>query len=301
MKKAFPVIAIIITIEIAISFFAGIGQIYANQTAKNLLYFTFGNSNAAGINFSIIILLHVYGIFSWKKWYFKIAHIVPMIFLFYLLYLTRARNALFALLLCFVAFLVFKGVSFKNSKTMEVVAILLMILFPILVSSFYTILATRTNALDIINYLFATPGKTITSRTITWVSAFKHLNGIHIFIGDYHSSTIAAYKLFQTLPGYQNSQIDFFVDEGLVPALLILSFLFICLYHRYKTINKNKIVSFLPVVFWLFTIFSSTFEVGLFICMNIWYIFGFSMMSLGDFSKEGLVVQYEQLYYDLEI
>ena len=47
LKNIFFIIGLVLSIEIIISLFSCTGQIYANQTSKDLLYFTFGNSNAA--------------------------------------------------------------------------------------------------------------------------------------------------------------------------------------------------------------------------------------------------------------
>ena len=297
VKFTIPSIAIFLSIEIAISFFSGIGQIYANQTSKNLLYFTFGNSNAAGICFALLILINFYGMILFKKIYIKFIFFMPIIFLVFLLYKTHARNAVYAIILSFFVLLLLKLNSAKNKKTYDFIVLAIACSLPIVVISLYTALATKTNILDFINYVLSTPGKTTTSRIATWVSAFKHLKGIHFLIGDYYNSTSLAYNLFQTLPGYQNSQIDFFVDAGFVPALFIISFLFLCVFNRIKGINKTKTINFLPVTLWLFTIFSSIFEVGLFIGVSVWYIFGFTLLSLGSFSKEGILVKNDDFSY----
>ena len=302
LKMVIPLIALVLCIEIAVSFFSGIGQIYANQTSKNLLYFTFGNSNAAGICFSLLLLMNLYGLFVFKKIYFKLLFLISIGFLSFLIYKTHARNAIGGIILSLLVFFVLKTNGKNDKKIYDFAVLVISCSLPIIVICLYTILATKTNVLDYINYLIGTPGKPATSRIVTWVSAFKHLNGIHVLIGDYYNSTTLAYNLFQTVPGYQNSQIDFFVDEGFISALLILIFLFLCVYNRFKNINKNKTINYLPVVLWLFTVFSSIFEVGLFIGMGSWYIFGFALLSLGSFSRKGIIVKGGNLsYYEMAI
>lgn len=301
IKIIMPSIALLLSLEIAISYFSGIGKIYANQTTKNLLYFTFGNSNAAGIYFALIILLNTYGIFA-LKWYMKIACAISNGFLFYLLYLTHARNAIIGLLMCLLVFVMVMLSNKQKINLYDRIVLLISCLMPITIITLYTILGTKTNVLEFLNHFFATSGKTTTSRIISWVAAFKHLNGIHFFIGDYYNSTTRAYTLFQTIAGYQNSQIDFFVDEGLIPALLILAFIYVCALYRLNGINKRKAVNYIPIILWLFTVFSSIFEGGLFICMNIWYVFGFSFLSLGCFSSDGFIVKNEEsLYHSITI
>ena len=302
LKKIFPLIAMLLSIEIAISYFSGIGQIYANQTAKNLLYFTFGNSNAAGIYFALLIMICFYGMFAFNRIYLKVIFLLPIVFLVFLLYKTHARNAVYGIALSLFVLFLFRLKKTRNRKIYDFVVLSVSCLLPILVINVYTILATRTQVLDFINYLLNSPGKTTTSRIATWVSAFKHLRGVHFIIGDYYNSTTTAYNLFQTIPGYQNSQIDFFIDEGFVPALLIISFLIFCLLNRMKNIKKSRIKAFLPVSLWLFTIFSSMFEAGLFIGMSVWYVFGFSLLALGDLSHEGAVdKKYDLSYYEITV
>lgn len=296
LKKVLPLIGLFLTFEIAISYFSGIGRIYANQTTKNLLFFTFGNSNAAGIYFAIIILLNVYGIFIFR-WYVKIGFLVSNCFLLYLLYLTHARNAIIGVALCFIVF-VLLTINYKQKANLQDRIILVIAcLTPIITITLYTTLATKTSILDFLNYLFSTSGKTTTSRITTWVSAFKHLSGIHFLIGDYYNSTTKAYTLFQTIPSYQNSQIDFFVDFGIFPALLILFFISSCFLKNLEGVNKRKVINYIPVVISLFTIFSSIFEGGLFICMNIWYIFGFSFLSLSSVSNSEDIDKNNSLSY----
>ena len=297
LKYQIPILGIILTVEILVSYISGIGRIYANQTSKNLLFFTFGNSNAAGINFSLVILMNCCGLFVFKKIYWKIVFAVAICFMLFLLYQTHARNAIYAIVLCFLSFLLFSINMKKDKKLFDFILLLVLCISPILVASIYTALATKTSILDYLNYFLGNPGKNVTSRIITWVSAFKHLSGFHFLIGDYYNSTSLAIRLSRSIAGYQNSQIDFFIDEGLIPALLILFFVFVCSYHKFKYINKLSLKNYVPIIFWLFTIFSSIFEGGLFICMNVWYIFGFSFLSLDNFSNKAFLVKADDLSY----
>ena len=300
LKFVFPLIGTVLAIEIAISYFSGIGQIYANQTNKALLYFTFGNSNAAGIYFALIISINIYGIFSFKQYYWKAIFIICICFLCYLLYKTHARNAILGLLLSGFVFLLLKINSTKKINIYDLIVLSVSCVLPIVFICVYTFLGTKTNVLEFLNSLFGGQGKTITSRMITWVSAFIHLNGVHFLIGDYYKSTSLALDVGRSIAGYQNSQIDYFVDFGLIPALLIISFLILCLYHRFRFINKNKTINFLPSALWLFVIFSSIFEGGLFICMNVWYLFGFSFLSLNGFPEKKVLVKIDEpTYYEI--
>ena len=286
---SYLIVSLLLSSVILLTYVSGISRVFINQSKKQLLTLNYGNSNTAGLLLCLLVLSHVFIFFKLpkKKW-MRIAllvYAIPMLlFLFYLLILTKCRNAYIGLVLCGLIFILLNVVKSKHSK----LVVFSFLVLPIVLSSAYTLLFSGSSTLDVLSALFSGKGKPLTSRGNNWSIAFGFLSKSVLF-GNYNDAyTYCAITNNFSLVGFQNSQLDWMILYGFIPATLLILSLYFVIKPKIGN-NKYDMYRLFVISCWMINIFTSMFETGYF--LSISGIFIFSFMNLG--LLENNVMPYE--------
>ena len=286
---SYLIVSLLLSSIILLTYASGISRVFINQSKKQLLTLNYGNSNTAGLLICLLILSHFFIFFKlpkkkWARITFLAYAITMLLFLFYLLILTKCRNAYIGLVLCGLTFLLLNVAKSEHGKFI----VFSFLILPIVLASAYTILFSGSSILDVLSALFSGKGKPLTSRGNNWSVAFAFLSKSILF-GNYNDAySYSSITHNFSLVGFQNSQLDWIILYGFIPAILLILSLYFVIKPKLGN-NKYDMYRLFIISCWMINIFTSMFETGYF--LSISGIFIFSFMNLG--LLENNVIPYE--------
>ena len=234
----------------------------SNTYLANGLTLNYQNPNFAGIVLAALFLFLLFGLMYWKSIFVKSIYAIAGLLILYLIFETKCRSALIAIgmvLVCFAYFAYCKHSLFK-----EKIILMICIISPIAICSFYTFLGTTTDILSILDNFGFLTGKTFSTRLPVWSRAFKLFN-TNPFIGSYYNSTVNS---IGGISGWQNGELDILVEFG---CIFFAAFLLFTIQTYFSLsqhlLYKLKLDNF-AIAASLFVFFACIFDSGAFLGLN---------------------------------